>query len=101
MKYISLVKLRLVLFSSLKHTRRKLNHAKNFILAVRVHVPGTRYHVAIGEELECQRERGNVADTHALERELPLVTYLERFYLSVSVLGYNCLRSSRVLRSHA
>ena len=51
--------------------------------------------VTIGEELECQRERGNAADTHAvslIERELPLATYLERFHLSVSVRGSNCLQ---------
>ena len=50
-------------------------------------VLGTRYHVAIGEELEFQRERGNAADTHAvslIEGELPSATYLERFHPSVS-----------------
>ena len=50
-----------------------------------------------GEELECQRERGIAADTHAvplIERELPSATYLERFHRSVSVRGSNCLPRS-------
>ena len=55
---------------------------KNFINAVCVHIPGTRYHVTIGEKLECQLERWNAADTHAvslIERELPSATYSKDF----------------------
>ena len=48
-----------------------------------------------------QRERGNAADTHAIERELPLATYLERFHPSVSVRGYNCLQKFAIPRSRA
>ena len=58
-------------------------------------IPRTKYHVTIGEELECQRERGNAADTHAvslIERELPSATYLEIFHPSASVHGSNCLQ---------
>ena len=35
-----------------------------------------------GEELECQRKRGNVADTHAIERELPLARKISPVCLS-------------------
>ena len=59
---------------------------------------------AIGEELECQHERGNAVDSHAvslIERELPFATYLERFYPSVLIRSSNCPSSEVRFRDRA
>ena len=94
MKCISLVKFSPCFIFVTQAHRRKLTTRKFHSCCTRARswdrIP---YHHWRGAGVSARAR--NVADTHAVERELPLATYLERFHLSVSVLGYNCLRSSR------